>query len=152
MIVDKIAWDDVGELRWRTKDLLDTWGRFTGPVGSRYEVEAGEGAVHGAELGEGVGALVTHLKHPKMIRHVGDLDDDRFSGEVEDGESVDDIGVRAGDAMEASRNGFAEHTEVVDGSDGYTSADAWSADEPHGVANVVEVDHRPTPDVCLFDG
>lgn len=87
-----------------------------------------------------------------MIRHVRDLNDDRFPLEVEEGESINDIGVRAGDAMEAGCNRFAKHTQVIDGSDGDTAADTRSADKPHGIANIVEVNQRPTPDIGFFDG
>lgn len=89
--------------------------------------------------------MISELDHPKAIGQVRHLQNDGFLGEIENGETVDDVWVWARNGSEIRRNRFGQHTKSIDWSDGSTAAYAWSLNQAGRALNVGQIDKGPAP-------
>ena len=98
-------------------------GRRPLPVGADQQIEAGLGAVHGAEIGKAVGPDVGRLKDPEALAEVGHLNDHRLAAKIENAEAIDEILARAGDVALPRADIVVQHGEVIDRRDRRDAAD-----------------------------
>ena len=67
------------------------------PARADEQIEAGLGAVHGAEVGEAVGPEIGRLIDPITLAEIGNQHHHRLALEIENAEAVDEVLRRAGD-------------------------------------------------------
>lgn len=147
-VVHEHAGDAHGDAGVVAEHLSDAFGDLAGPGGGGEQVAAGFGAVHRAELREGVGALVDGLVDPEPAVEVGDLDHRGTAAGVQDAETVDHVLVGAGDDPLFGADVVVQHADRSGRARGDDPAEqARGGHLLHDRQAVVHVHQRPAPQI-----
>ena len=132
----------------RAEHAGDALRRLALPVRPRQQVEPGLGAVHLAEVGEAVGAQVDHLVDPEAVAEVRHLDHDWLHVQADAAGAVDHVLVRTRDHPLLRLDVVAQHAQAVERRHRHDAAhQARFGQVLERQATVVDVDHRPGPEI-----
>ena len=147
------ARDHVAGVGAGAEDFGDALRHVAFPVGTGEQVEARLRAIHLAEVDETVGARVDDLVHPEPVAEVRHLEHHRLDVERQRAAAVHNVLVGAGDFAFGRRDVVGEHHQTVGRRRRKHAAELSGAGQIlEAEPAVVDVHHRPRPEVCVARG